>query len=413
MNWNTQFAQMMGDATEMMYGSHFLNATEAMQRAFIGAPAAKPAASSSIHSSPQCSTDVLDALLPERCANTAAVKPPAPQAPGSFERIALMLGGALHHYWLYVPPGAQDGASADADADADADAAADTDTDTDADADADAAADASTPAPAPMPLVLMLHGCSQDAAEFAAATEMNAAAAAANALVLYPEQARGANAGGCWNWFEPENQHHGQGELGVMVAMLRDVMARHPVDAQRVYAAGISAGGAMAALLAREYPELFAAVGVHSGLRAGAADNMMAALSAMNNGAKLGTSDQPPTHISGKPQPALIVFHGDADTTVDPKNGEQLVQAALQTALGDKNAALHETQQGQSDAGQRFTRNLYRASDSAPVLVEHWLLHNGGHAWSGGSAKVGQTDPKGVSATQEMLRFFLEHPQKH
>ena len=167
----------------------------------------------------------------------------------------------------------------------------------------------------------------------------------------------------------------------------------------------------MAALLAREYPELFAAVGVHSGLRAGAADNVMAALSAMNNGAKVGTSETPPTHNSGAAQPALIVFHGENDSTVHPKNGAQLVQAALQTALGDKNAALHETQQGQSNAGQRFTRHLYRDSDK--VLVEHWLLHNGGHAWSGGSAKVDQTDPKGVSATQEMLRFFLEHPQKH
>ena len=374
MNWNTQFAQMMGDATEMMYGSHFLNATEAMQRAFIGAPAAPRSTHSSTH--------VLDALLPERCANPASTgaQPLAPEAPGSFERIALMLGGALHHYWLYVPPDAQ--------------------------------ADADASAPAPMSLVLMLHGCSQEAAEFAAATEMNTAAAAANALVLYPEQARGANPGGCWNWFEPENQHRGQGELGVVVAMLRDVMARHSVDAQRVYAAGISAGGAMAALLAREYPELFAAVGVHSGLQAGAADNMMAALSAMNNGAKLGTAEHNGA-ASATPLPALIVFHGDADTTVDAKNGEQLVEAALQTALGDKNAAVQETQQGQSDAGQRFTRHLYRASDSAPVLVEHWLLHNGGHAWSGGSAKVGQTDPKGVSATQEMLRFFLEHPQKH
>ena len=290
-----------------------------------------------------------------------------------------MVCGALHHYWLYVPPGA-------------------------------AAAAKTSP---PMPLVLMLHGCSQEAAEFAAATEMNTAAASANALVLYPEQARGANPGGCWNWFEPANQQRGQGELGLIVAMLLDVMARHPVDAQRVYAAGISAGGAMAALLAREYPELFAAVGVHSGLRAGAADNVMAALSAMNNGAKVGTSETPPTHNSGAAQPALIVFHGENDSTVHPKNGAQLVQAALQTALGDKNAALHETQQGQSNAGQRFTRHLYRGSDSDKVLVEHWLLHNGGHAWSGGSAKVGQTDPKGVSATQEMLRFFLEHPQKH
>ncbi len=374
MDWNTHFTQMMGDATEMMYGTHFLNATEALQRVLLGVPPthAAPAARCSPHSS----LDVLEALLPSR---QASAQRPNIEAPDSFQRVPIMVCGALHHYWLYVPPGA-------------------------------AAAAKTSPL---MPLVLMLHGCSQEAAEFAAATEMNTAAASANALVLYPEQARGANPGGCWNWFEPANQQRGQGELGLIVAMLLDVMARHPVDAQRVYAAGISAGGAMAALLAREYPELFAAVGVHSGLRAGAADNVMAALSAMNNGAKVGTSETPPTHNSGAAQPALIVFHGENDSTVHPKNGAQLVQAALQTALGDKNAALHETQQGQSNAGQRFTRHLYRGSDSDKVLVEHWLLHNGGHAWSGGSAKVGQTDPKGVSATQEMLRFFLEHPQKH
>ena len=386
MDWNTHFTQMMGDVTDMMYGTHFLNATEAMQRAFIGAPAAtapaakvtSPAAAHYSPYSPCSSCQILDALLPVRQAD-AAVQPLAIEAPDSFQRVPVMLGGVLHHYWLYVPPAAANEAEADA----------------------------------PMPLVMMLHGCSQEAKEFAAATNMNRAAAPVRALVLYPEQARGANPGGCWNWFEPENQRRGQGELGLIVAMLHDVMARHPVDAQRVYAAGISAGGAMAALLAREYPEMFAAIGVHSGLRAGAADNMMAALSAMNNGAKVGTSDQPPTRISGAPQPALIVFHGDNDTTVSAKNGEQLVEAALQSALGDKNAAFHETQQGQSDAGQRFTRNLYRAIDSDEVLVEYWLLHNTGHAWSGGSAKVSQTDPRGASATQEMLRFFLEHPQPH
>ena len=394
MDWNTSFTNMFGDATELMYGTNFLSATEAMQRAFIGALAVTPvaaiapvtkaaklaaAAPDSTHengySNPFSSTQVLDTLLPERQAGSADQAPKAAKVPDNFHRIAITLGGALHHYWLYVPPGAS--------------------------------------AETPMPLVMMLHGCSQEAKEFASATQMNLAAAPANALVLYPEQARGANPGGCWNWFESENQRRDRGELDLVVAMLRDVMAHHPVDEQRVYAAGISAGGAMAALLAREYPELFAAVGVHSGLRAGAADNMMAALSAMNNGAKLGTSDQPPTHLSGKPQPALIVFHGDNDTTVDAKNGEQLVEAALQTALGDKNAALHETQQGQSDAGQRFTRNLYRASDSGEVLVEHWILHNTGHAWSGGNPKVSQTDARGANATQEMLRFFLEHPQKH
>ncbi|MBP6395652.1 MAG: PHB depolymerase family esterase [Giesbergeria sp.] len=395
MDWNTHFTHMLDEATQMMYGGHLMGATEAMQRALMG-----PLSDVPTHT--HVSTEVLDALLPDRNTLTAltglagltgltgltglgsaqdrsadaAASAPETEAPGSFERVTLAHDGAQHHYLLYVPPGAAAGT--------------------------------------PMPLVLMLHGCSQDADDFAAATGMNQAAAAANALVLYPAQARNANPGGCWNWFESSNQHRGQGELGLMVAMVRDVMARHSVDAQRVYAAGISAGGAMVALLGREYPEMFAALGVHSGLQAGAADNMMAALSAMNNGAKLGPSSpsaRAATHSSSALHPALIVFHGDADTTVSAKNGEQLVDAALQAALGDKGAAVQETQSGQSAAGQRFTRHLYRAKASAPVLVEYWVLHNAGHAWSGGSAKVSQTDPRGVNATQEMLRFFLEHPR--
>ena len=389
MNWTTHFTQMMDEAAELMYGGYLMDATEAMQRALIGpVPVTPPVA----NISPQ----VLDAVLPLRrtaapqakAAHTVVGAGPGAAAvvalrtselPDSFERIHFMHDGVQHHYLLYVPPGAVAGTA--------------------------------------MPLVLMLHGCSQDAEEFAKATGMNQAAAPANALVLYPVQARNANPGGCWNWFEPSNQHRDQGELGLMVAMVRDVMARHPVDKRRVYAAGISAGGAMAALLAREYPDVFAAIGVHSGLQAGAADNMMGALSAMNNGAKLGPTAHPPAHGCTGQYPALIVFHGDADTTVHAKNGEQLVDAALHAALCHKSHAAQETQHGQSSAGQRFTRHLYRAAnatntaDPDEVLVEHWVLHSAGHAWSGGSAKVSQTDARGVSATQEMLRFFLEHPR--
>ena len=404
MDWNPHFADMLGEATELVHSGNLMEATAAIQRALNNqAPLARAARATPASPSPSAAArakpaagqwpaaannlrsklkaTVEDAVVREVRTPSAWARPTAApempvgksvrEVPDSFERVTFMHQGIRHQYRLYVPPGAANGVA--------------------------------------MPLVLMLHGCTQNADDFALGTGMNQAAAPANALVLYPVQPRSANPNGCWNWFEPGHQRRGQGEPELLVAMVRDVMARHPVDAQRVYAAGISAGGAMAALLAREYPELFAAVGVHSGLRAGAADNMMAALSAMNNGAKVGTSDQPATRISGEPQPALIVFHGDNDTTVDAKNGEQLVEAALQAALGDKNAAIHETQQGQSNAGQRFTRNLYRAIDSDEVLVEYWLLHNTGHAWSGGSAKVSQTDPKGASATQEMLRFFLEH----
>ena len=424
MDWNTNFTNMLGEATELMYSGNLMEATEAIQRALNGqGPMApiKPVVNINpvvnlkpiINLKPAFNlrgkADVEDAVVRDRStprrratstfaasaasaaaafaaaspamakAATATASPPAgkatlPEVPGSFERITFMHAGARHHYRLYVPPGAG--------------------------------------AATPMPLVLMLHGCTQDADDFALGTGMNQEAATANALVLYPAQARNANPNGCWNWFEPAHQHRGQGELALLVAMVQDVGTRHPVDQQRVYAAGLSAGGAMAALLGREYPDVFAAVGVHSGLQAGAADNMMAALSAMNNGAKLGAQAPSGPHASGAAQPALIVFHGDADSTVHAKNGEQLVKAALQNTLGGQAAATQETQQGQSNAGQRFTRTTYRATPSAEVLAEHWVLHNAGHAWSGGNAKGSYTDARGISASQEMLRFFLAHPRK-
>ena len=389
MDWNTHFADMLGEATELMHSGNLMEATAAIQRALNNhAPMANAApAAHTAPASPRAATRAKPAAGQWRTAQSSAASKlrsklqasvedaVVREAPDSFERVTFMHAGVRHQYRLYVPPGAAKGVA--------------------------------------MPLVLMLHGCTQNADDFALGTGMNQAAAPANALVLYPVQTRSANPNGCWNWFEPGHQHRGQGEPELLVAMVRDVMARHPVDAQRVYAAGLSAGGAMAAVLGREYPDVFAAVGVHSGLQAGAADNMMAALSAMNNGAKLGTKNRPTTHPSGAPYPALIVFHGDADATVHAKNGEQLVDAALESALGGKAAVRHETLQGKSDAGQRFTRTVYRATDAkdAGVLAEHWVLHSAGHAWSGGNARGSYTDARGVSATQEMLRFFLEHPR--
>ena len=401
MDWNTNFATMLGEATELVHSGNLMEATAAIQRALNNqAPLARATSATSATraapaapASPSAATCAKPAASPWHAARSAGagnlrskLKSTVEDAvvrevrevresPDSFERVTFMHAGTRHQYRLYVPPGA--------------------------------ASDVA------MPLVLMLHGCTQNADDFALGTGMNQAAAPANALVLYPVQARSANPNGCWNWFEPGHQRRGQGEPELLVAMVRDVMARHPVDAQRVYAAGLSAGGAMAAVLGREYPDVFAAVGVHSGLQAGAANNMMAALSAMNNGAKLGTQSRPAAHPSGAPHPALIVFHGDADSTVHAKNGEQLVDAALEAALGGKSAVRHEALSGKSDGGQRFTRTVYRAANAKDpqVLAEHWVLHSAGHAWSGGNARGSYTDARGVSATEEMLRFFLEHPR--
>ena len=402
MDWKVNLPQQLEAATSLVRQGQLARATQAIQDALQGknitpaapdaftAPAAAPFATPPRSSSaqparwrPPLDAEIQDAVVLERpvpsptaapAAHAAQTKAPAPRVkpqrtepPGSFTRVALQHGGMQRHYWLSVPPDAKSGAD--------------------------------------MPLVVMLHGCTQNPQDFATGTGMNAAAAPANALVLYPAQPPSANHNGCWNWFVPEHQQRDQGEPDLLVAMLRYVKERHPVDAKRVYAAGLSAGGAMAALLGREYPDIFAAIGVHSGLQAGAAHNMLAALSAMKTGAKLNPHVQPSR--AGR-APALIVFHGDADGTVNAKNGEQLVQATLNTLHGGPATAQRQTQQGQSPAGQPFTQTVYRADNT--VVAEHWLLHGAGHAWSGGHPGGSHTDARGVDATGEMLRFFLEHP---
>lgn len=309
-----------------------------------------------------------DASAAESAAPRAAARQAPSSASGAFEPVPFQHGGTQHPYLLYTP-------------------------------------NAAAPA-AGRPLVLMLHGCKQDAQDFAQGTRMNAAAEAAGALVLYPSQAPGANANGCWNWFRPQDQQAGAGEPALLLAMVRHAMARHTVDARRVYVAGLSAGGAMAALLAREYPEVFAAAGVHSGLVPGAAQNMMGALSAMKSGAK----GLPAAGANGQASAVpLIVFHGEADSTVHPRNGEQLLHRAG-AALGTR--AQHRTETGLSADGQRYTRTvLHDGASPGAVLAEHWLLHGAGHAWSGGDARGSHTSARGVDASREMLRFFLEHPQ--
>lgn len=422
MDWNLNLKRLMGEATQLVRSGHLADATRAIQQTLGGAVArhgSAPAPASAGVTPLQAPSpaagdvspwrrttateDVEDAVVIDRSApppqaeaqapttsRPAASHHPQAEPPGSFTRVAFAHPGLRHHphhYHLYVPPGAT----------------ADT----------------------PMPLVLMLHGCTQNPVDFATGTGMNDAAAPANALVLYPEQPHSANPNGCWNWFRPGDQHRDGGEPALLVAMVRDVMARHPVDAQRVYVAGLSAGGAMAALLGREYPDVFAAVGVHSGLQAGAAHNVMGALSAMKNGAKPGAADHSAAGIASAPAlvpPPLIVFHGDADPTVHAHNGEQLIEAtlsALATAPGGGQTTVETVHKGRSTSGQGYTRKVYALAGGpsaanalpSPVVAEHWVLHGAGHAWAGGHAGGSHTDPRGVGATQEMLRFFLEHPR--
>jgi poly(hydroxyalkanoate) depolymerase family esterase len=257
---------------------------------------------------------------------------------------------------------------------------------------------------AELPLIVMLHGCSQSPDDFAAGTRMNEVAQERGLLVLYPAQAPRSNSSKCWNWFKPEDQHRGGGEPELLAGMTRHVMATHPVDATRVYVAGLSAGGAMADILGREYPDLYAAVGIHSGLPQGAARDVASAFAAMQGGAA--RAPTPLKRGQGSPAPA-IVFHGDRDGTVHPSNGEHVIDATL---AADPAEVLVATRANDSTAGRPVTRTVHRrrsAAASEPSVAEHWLVHGAGHAWSGGSPRGSYTDPKGPDAARAMIRFFL------
>jgi poly(hydroxyalkanoate) depolymerase family esterase len=226
-------------------------------------------------------------------------------------------------------------------------------------------------------------------------------------FVLYPEQDREANPSGCWNWFMPEHQQRGRGEPALLASMTLAVVQQYGIDPQHVFIAGMSAGGAMACIMAQAYPELFAAVGVHSGLPIGAASNMDEALTVMNQGDSTPgpAADEPlPQHTPCKAHQhtPVIVFHGDQDLTVHPKNGEQVVKEAL----GDTPTQM-QVKQGTSSSGRRYTRQIYTGQQNR-VMAEYWLVHDTGHAWSGGSLRGSYTDRHGPDASAEMLRFFFK-----
>jgi poly(hydroxyalkanoate) depolymerase family esterase len=256
----------------------------------------------------------------------------------------------------------------------------------------------------PLPLVVMLHGCTQNADDFAIGTRMNALAEERHCFVLYPEQSHAANHSRCWNWFKRGDQRRDRGEPAILAGMTREVMNRYGIDRTKVYVAGLSAGGAMAAVMGTAYPDLYAAVCIHSGLACGTAHDLGSALAAMRGKpvSRIGR------HAATTPlAPAIptIVFHGDRDNTVHPRNGEQLVSQSVEQNNTWSTDAW--TDRGRVPGGHAYTRTVYRDSTGRAVL-EHWLVHEAGHAWFGGSPGGSYVDPKGPDAAREMIRFFYQ-----
>jgi poly(hydroxyalkanoate) depolymerase family esterase len=250
------------------------------------------------------------------------------------------------------------------------------------------------------PLLVMLHGGTQDADDFAAGTRMNALAEEHGFLVAYPSQCKSANPSLCWNWFKPGDQMRDAGEPSIIAGITTEIIAEHDIDPRRVFVAGLSAGGAMAAVMVATYPEIYAGVGIHSGLPYRSASDVASAFSAMRGDRGQKRRQRKSRHTSDHAlRVRTIVFHGDADQIVHPSNGAKIVEAHAKT--GD---SMESTT---ASTSRGYTRTITRDKTGA-VVVEQWLIHGSGHASSGGSPDGTYTDRHGPDASREMLRFFLE-----
>lgn len=247
----------------------------------------------------------------------------------------------------------------------------------------------------------MLHGCKQDPDDFAAGTNMNSVAERYGVLVAYPGQPASANVSSCWNWFRPADQMRDAGEPAIIAGLTREIMSEFGLHRGQVFVAGLSAGGAMAAVMGETYPDLYAGVGIHSGLAYGSANDVVSAFAAMR-GETGAAQRRKPARTGSEPGIRTIVFQGSADAVVHPSNAERIIaEAGLQSAPG---AIRREN--GASAAGRGYIRTVITDPDGDPA-VEYWLIADTGHAWSGGNPDGSYADPAGPDASTEMMRFFF------
>lgn len=377
MKLNEDFLTRMRDVTRLLQTEGPAAATAAIQRALHGSPAqddaAVPEAETVVDINPAPNTTPAQKARRRWGWNPGALRQPVedvevedvtPATPGGgkFVTASCTNSAGTRAYKLYIPSGY---------------------------------------AGEPLPLVVMLHGCKQNPDDFAAGTGMNALAEQHNCFVAWPAQAQKANGSNCWNWFEGGHQKRDRGEPSIIADIVRKVMREYRIDAGRVYVAGLSAGGAMAAIMGAAYPDMFAAVGIHSGLPVGAAHDVPSAFAAMKNGSGKGKCAAPAATM-----PA-IVFHGDRDSTVHKRNGDD----ALAQCNANPASGRIAIERGKVPNGRSYTRAM--AHDEAGVTIaENWTIHGAGHAWSGGRTAGSYTDPKGPDASREMMRFFLSHARQ-
>ncbi|MGD6875071.1 extracellular catalytic domain type 1 short-chain-length polyhydroxyalkanoate depolymerase [Bacillus infantis] len=266
------------------------------------------------------------------------------------------------------------------------------------------------------PLYVMLHGCTQDASQFATGTKMNALADEKGFLVLYPEQTSSANSNKCWNWFESAHQSRGSGEPAVIAGMVNLIKNNYTVQGDQVYAAGLSAGAAMSVIMGAAYPDLFSGIGVGAGLEYKAATSMTGAFTAMSSGGpdpvRQGRAAYQAMGSQADTMP-VIVFHGTSDYTVAPVNGNQVITQWAVTNDLAKNAKEDGWIDDQPDqtenlavpGGKSYTVSHYKAGDGR-VWMKKVAVQSMGHAWSGGNVQGSYTDPQGPDASLMMWEFF-------